>query len=103
LIKHLNDNMQVKGFSHITGGGIVGNTKRILPGGLELKIEWETWEMPAVFKLIQQTGNISFEEMRYVFNLGIGLIAIISPGDENKIISLSNEINEHPVKIGEVI
>jgi phosphoribosylformylglycinamidine cyclo-ligase len=103
LITHLIDNIQVKGFSHITGGGIVGNTKRILPEGLELKIEWETWEMPAVFKLIQQTGNISFEEMRNVFNLGIGLIAIISAGEENKIISLSNEINEHPVKIGEVI
>jgi phosphoribosylformylglycinamidine cyclo-ligase len=103
LITHLIDNMRVKGFSHITGGGIIGNTKRILPEGLRLNIEWDKWELPAIFKLIQQTGNISFEEMRNVFNLGIGLIAIVSPDDENKINSLSNEINEHPVKIGEVI
>jgi phosphoribosylformylglycinamidine cyclo-ligase len=103
LITHLNSNMQIKGFSHITGGGIIGNTKRILPHGLKLKIEWDTWEVPAIFKLIQQTGNISLEEMRNVFNLGVGLIAIIAPGDENKLSSLSNEINENPVKIGEVI
>ncbi len=103
LISHLNDNMHIKGFSHITGGGIVGNTKRIIPGGLKLNIEWDKWELPAIFRLIQQTGKISFEEMRNVFNLGIGLVAVVAPDDENKINSLSNEINEHPVKIGEVI
>jgi len=59
--------------------------------------------MPAVFRLIQQTGKISLEEMRNVFNLGIGLIAVISPDDESRIVSLSNEINEHPLRIGEVI
>lgn len=102
LIAHLSSGMEVKGFSHITGGGIVGNTKRILPKGLDLKIDWETWEMPAVFNLIRETGNISLEEMRNVFNLGIGLIAIVSPDDENRLISLSSEMNEHPLKIGEV-
>lgn len=103
LITHLVQNMKIKGFSHITGGGIVGNTNRILPEGLKLNIEWDKWELPAIFKLIQQTGKISFDEMRNVFNLGIGLIAVVSPDDENKISSLSNEINEHPVTIGEVI
>jgi phosphoribosylformylglycinamidine cyclo-ligase len=103
LTFHLNNKMKIKGFSHITGGGIVGNTKRILPEGLKLNIEWETWEMPAIFKLIQQSGRISLDEMKNVFNLGIGLIAVISADDENKINSLSNELNEHPIKIGEVI
>jgi phosphoribosylformylglycinamidine cyclo-ligase len=103
LITHLNKNMRVKGFSHITGGGIIGNTKRVLPEGLRLDIKWDEWEMPAVFRLIQQTGKISLEEMRNVFNLGIGLIAVVSPDDESRIISLSNEINEHPLRIGEVI
>ncbi len=103
LIFHLNKNMKVKGFSHITGGGIIGNTKRVLPEGLRLDIKWDEWEMPAVFRLIQQTGKISLEEMRNVFNLGIGLIAVVSADDESRIISLSNEINEHPLKIGEII
>ena len=103
LITHLNKNMKVKGFSHITGGGIIGNTKRVLPEGLRLDVKWDEWEMPAVFRLIQQTGKISLEEMRNVFNLGIGLIAVVSPDDESRIISLSNEINEHPLRIGEII
>lgn len=103
LITHLNKNMKVKGFSHITGGGIIGNTKRVLPEGLRLDIKWDEWEMPAVFRLIQQTGKISLEEMRNVFNLGIGLIAVVSPTDESRVISLSNEINEHPLRIGEII
>ncbi len=103
LITHLNKNMKVKGFSHITGGGIIGNTKRVLPEGLRLDVKWDEWEMPAVFRLIQQTGKISLEEMRNVFNLGIGLVAVVSPDDESRIISLSNEINEHPLRIGEII
>jgi phosphoribosylformylglycinamidine cyclo-ligase len=103
LISHLKNKMKIKGLSHITGGGIIGNTKRVLPEGLKLKIEWEKWEMPAIFRLIQETGRVSAEEMRNVFNLGIGMVAVISPDDENKIFSLSAEMNEHPVKIGEVI
>lgn len=102
LINHLNENLKVKGFSHITGGGIIGNTKRILPEGLKLDVNWDMWEAPAIFKLIQQTGNISDDEMRNVFNLGIGLIAVVSKEDEHKAIQISNSINEHPVVIGEV-
>jgi phosphoribosylformylglycinamidine cyclo-ligase len=102
LIGHLMSNVTVRGFSHITGGGIVGNTKRILREGLSLRINWDMWELPAIFRIIQETGNISDEEMRKVFNLGIGLIAVVDKNDEHKVIRLSNELNEHPVVIGEV-
>jgi phosphoribosylformylglycinamidine cyclo-ligase len=103
LINTLKKNIKVKGFSHITGGGIVGNTSRILPDGLSLQINWGMWEVPAIFKLIQETGKISDDEMRKVFNLGIGLIAVVSPQDQGKTIQLSNEMNEHPLAIGEVV
>ncbi len=103
LISFLKDNLKIKGFSHITGGGIIGNTKRILPEGLSLKINWDRWELPSLFKLIQQTGKISDEEMRNVFNIGIGLIAVVSKSDEQKAILLSNSVNEHPIVIGEVV
>jgi phosphoribosylformylglycinamidine cyclo-ligase len=102
LISHLQDNMEIKGFSHITGGGIVGNTMRIVPKELSLKIKWDMWELPSVFRLIQSTGNISDDEMRMVFNMGIGLIAVIDKADEQKLIRLSNEVNEHPLIIGSV-
>ena len=90
LIEALKNSVDVKGLSHITGGGIVGNTSRIIPKGLELLIHWGNWEMPAIFKLIQQTGDISSnEEMHKVFNCGIGLIAVISKEDKLQAFQIS--------------
>lgn len=102
LITHLSDNIEIKGFSHITGGGIIGNTMRIIPEGLSLNINWDSWEIPPVFRLIRSAGNISNEEMRKVFNLGIGLIAVVDPENKDSILSLCSEINEHPLMIGSV-
>lgn len=103
LILSLKENISVKGFSHITGGGIVGNTKRILPENLSLKINWENWEVPEIFKLIQKTGNISDEEMRSVFNLGIGLIAIVFEDEIEKVKKLSKDMNEEIIIVGSVV
>jgi phosphoribosylformylglycinamidine cyclo-ligase len=102
LIRELKENISVKAFSHITGGGIIGNTKRVVPKNLELKIDWNTWDVLPIFKLIQETGKISDEEMRKVFNLGIGLIAIVDKNDVDKTLALSNKINENGIVIGEV-
>lgn len=93
----------VNGFSHITGGGIVGNTKRILPDGLKLKIEWNSWQRPEIFNLIQKTGNVPEEDMRATFNLGIGLIAVCSKQHLNNIIKVSEKSGEEALMIGEVI
>jgi phosphoribosylformylglycinamidine cyclo-ligase len=103
LITSLKNSVDIKGLSHITGGGIVGNTSRIIPKGLDLLVHWGNWEIPAMFKLIQQTGKISNEEMRKVFNCGIGLIAVISK--EQKIVTFqaAHDAHEHPLLIGEVI
>ena len=102
LITNLSSKIKIKGFSHITGGGIIGNTKRILPEGLNLKINWSAWEIPFIFNLIQKTGQISDEEMRSVFNLGIGLIAIISKDDKGKLEKVLGELKEDAYFIGEV-
>jgi phosphoribosylformylglycinamidine cyclo-ligase len=66
------------GISHITGGGIIGNTKRIIPEGRELIIEWDKIDRLPIFDIIQKTGNIDEEEMRKAFNLGVGMILITS-------------------------
>ncbi len=102
LINHLKENVAIKGFSHITGGGIVGNTNRILPKGLKLDINWQSWNIPEIFKLIQDTGKINDDEMRLAFNLGIGLIAVISKEDESKIVKLSKEFGDEAIIIGNV-
>ncbi|MGB9852749.1 MAG: phosphoribosylformylglycinamidine cyclo-ligase [Candidatus Kapaibacteriota bacterium] len=91
----------IKGISHITGGGILGNTKRILPDGLSLKIEWDSWEVPQIFQLIQKIGDVPNEEMRNVFNLGIGLILIVAKDHISSVLNyLANK--EKCFIIGEV-
>jgi phosphoribosylformylglycinamidine cyclo-ligase len=102
LIKTIKNKIEVKGMSHITGGGIVGNTKRILPKELKLKIDWNKWEAPAIFKLIQEAGEISDEEMREVFNMGIGLIFVVSKADVETTLNSANELNEKTIVMGEV-
>ena len=102
LIRTLKSRVEVKGLSHITGGGIIGNTKRILPDGLQLNIDWSSWDVPSIFNLIQSAGEISDDEMREVFNMGLGLVIIISKKKVGAALKLANEINEQFIIIGEV-
>ena len=92
----------VNGFSHITGGGIIGNTKRVIPNGLSIEMNWDGWERPAIFKLIQETGNVDEEDMRQTFNLGIGLIAVVNPDSLNDVKSVSEKLGEEIFEIGSV-
>ncbi|MEX0945696.1 MAG: phosphoribosylformylglycinamidine cyclo-ligase [Balneolaceae bacterium] len=93
----------VNGFSHITGGGIEGNTNRILPDPLKLSIDWDSWKRPAIFNLIQKTGNVPEEDMRATFNLGIGLIAVCSQDSLKKIQKSAELLGEDVLIIGEVV
>ncbi len=72
------DDELLTGISHITGGGIIGNTKRIIPEDRKLVIEWDKIERLPIFDIIQKTGDINEEEMRKAFNLGIGMVLIVS-------------------------
>lgn len=103
LITALKNSVDIKGLSHITGGGIIGNTKRIIHKELDMFINWRAWEMPAIFKLIQHTGKISDEEMQMVFNCGIGLVAVVSKENKSKVFNTAINLQEHPILIGEVI
>lgn len=102
LIKSLKSKIEIKGLSHITGGGIIGNTNRILPKDLKLNIDWSSWEVPSIFKLIQSAGEISDDEMREVFNMGIGLVIILSKNQVSKTLKLAQQLNEQFTIIGEV-
>jgi phosphoribosylformylglycinamidine cyclo-ligase len=70
---------QLHGLAHITGGGIAGNLVRILPADCVATVDPESWELPPLFTTLQQAGRISTKEMRDVFNLGVGLIAVLPP------------------------
>jgi phosphoribosylformylglycinamidine cyclo-ligase len=68
---------RVHGLAHITGGGIAGNLVRVLPEGCEAVVDADSWDVPPLFRFLQRAGAVSTDEMRQVFNLGAGLIAIL--------------------------
>ena len=83
-----NIKLHVHGIAHITGGGLIDNIARLLPKGLFAEISYQ-WEIPSVFKLIQEIEKVSNKEMRRVFNLGIGMVLIAPFEDFNTIRDLA--------------
>jgi len=71
----------IKGLAHITGGGLIDNLPRILPANCDAVIETKSWKIPAIFRILQQNGDVDPEEMYQVFNMGIGMVAIVAPHD----------------------
>jgi phosphoribosylformylglycinamidine cyclo-ligase len=69
----------VKGMAHITGGGLLDNIPRVLPEGCAVELDTVAWAVPPIFRLIQEVGGIERREMARVFNMGIGLVMIVSP------------------------
>ena len=100
VIRKLRDLDGVNGFSHITGGGIIGNTKRVVPDKLTIKLDWEAWERPAIFELIQELGNVPEDDMRSTFNLGIGLIAIVDTETADEVKKVAVEMGEDIIEMG---
>jgi phosphoribosylformylglycinamidine cyclo-ligase len=66
----------VKALAHVTGGGLLGNLQRVLPDGVQAHVDWDAWERPPVFKWLEEQG-VGEQEMRRVFNVGIGLVAVV--------------------------
>lgn len=103
LISALKEMKGVQGFSHITGGGMVGNTKRILPDGLALDIDWQAWQRPAVYTLIQEIGNVPEDDMQATFNLGIGLVAVVSPNEVEAVTEKAKSLGEEVFVMGKTV
>ncbi|MFC2066598.1 phosphoribosylformylglycinamidine cyclo-ligase [Chloroflexota bacterium] len=89
----------IKSMAHITGGGLVENVPRVLPQGLTAQFHSQTWTVPPIFQLIQQHGKVDVDEMYRVFNMGIGMAVICSPGNVSQ---LTGQLPEAKV-IGEVV
>ncbi len=102
IIWPLLDRFEIRGMSHVTGGGIEGNTRRILLEGRSLKIDWKAWEIPPIFRFIQDKGNVPDTDMRRTFNLGIGYILIVSPGIVQSLTEALKATGENPIQIGEI-
>ena len=72
---------KIRALAHITGGGFPGNIPRVLPDGLGARLHRGSWQVPQLFRLIQKGGNVSDEEMERTFNMGIGMVVVVSPSD----------------------
>jgi phosphoribosylformylglycinamidine cyclo-ligase len=90
----------VRGLAHITGGGIVDNLPRILPNGVGTIIRRGAWPEPPIFSLIQSEGKISDEEMFHVFNMGLGMLVIVSP-EQKELVQVT--LREEVFIVGEVV
>ena len=102
-IKPLIGDPVVKGLSHITGGGLLGNTQRILPEGLSLQVDWTAWDMPPIFQVIQNVGEVADEEMRRAFNCGIGFVVVTDPASTDRLTEHFSNAGADPVVIGNVV
>src|SRR5437764_289425 len=78
----------IKGLAHITGGGLIDNLPRVLPKHCDAVIETKSWRVPEIFKTIQRNGNVDRAEMFQVFNMGIGMVAIVSERDSKRAMSI---------------
>lgn len=94
---------EVRGLSHITGGGLPGNVPRVLPDGLGVRLDARSWERPAVFQVIARGGPVEEAEMRRAFNLGVGLVAIVARGAAERAIAALEGAGERAWALGEVI
>ena len=96
LRKHM---PRIKALAHITGGGIAGNLERVLPPAAGAELHARVWAVPPIFRLIQRRGRISASEMFRVFNMGLGMIAVV-PADDAE--ALAREIPD-AARVGEVV
>lgn len=95
--------VKVKGISHITGGGFYENMPRMLREGVALKIDKNSYKVPAIFNLIAKKGNIPERDMYNTFNMGIGMCVIVPANEAEKAIKILNEAGEEAYLIGEVV
>lgn len=83
-IQKLLEHVEIRALAHITGGGLVDNPPRCIPQGLTWKLFTDTWQVPPIFELISSKGNIPLHEMRRTFNMGLGMLVVVS-SDQAKV------------------
>ncbi len=103
VIEPLLGSEDLHGMSHITGGGLMGNTMRIVPEGLTLDVEWKSWPEPVIFDIIRKEGKVPEEDMRRTFNLGVGLVMIVSKAGAGRIMEDLKSKGENAYIIGQVV
>ena len=95
--------IDVGGLAHVTGGGIPGNLARVLPSTCDAVVRRDAWEVPRIFAEIQRLGDVADDEMARVFNLGVGMVAVVPPGGLMRAQDLLRSHGVPSVEIGEIV
>jgi phosphoribosylformylglycinamidine cyclo-ligase len=101
-VSPLLDHPGLHALAHITGGGLTDNLPRILPRKMHASIKLGTWEIPEIFYLLQEHGEVSSEEMFRVFNMGVGMVLVVDPQSAGEILKVLRQRGEKPFPIGTV-
>jgi len=99
----LMEQLRVLGMAHITGGGLVENPPRMLPEGVSVRLDLAQWPVHPIFRLIQEVGNVDADEMRRVFNMGIGFMVVVRHGDARRAVEILQANGEKAYVIGEIV
>lgn len=102
-ISSIIDKFDLKGLCHITGGGFYENIPRIIPKDLSANIQIDSIVVPPIFKYIEELGNLERVDMYSTFNMGVGMVVIVSPSDVDEVLSTLKDNGENPVVLGEII
>ncbi len=100
-IRDLRSRAGIKGLAHITGGGLLENVPRILPKGTAVAVDASSWEVPPLFRYLQERGRVEWMEMYRVFNMGIGMVVIVAPGSDAAM--QSGAYRWKPFRIGRIV
>jgi phosphoribosylformylglycinamidine cyclo-ligase len=102
-LRALLGDVDVRAAAHITGGGLVGNLPRVLPEGVDAELDRAAWEVPRVFTEIQRRGEVADDEMARVFNLGLGMVVVVPPGDAARTLALLRHAGHAAVAMGRLV
>jgi len=102
ILNHYKVKNVVHGIAHITGGGLHENLERIMPAGVKAEIRRDSWEVPPIFPWLQKLGDIDSDEMDMVFNMGLGLVLVVSPFYAKKIMQMATDAGYESWEIGNV-
>ncbi|HLY73056.1 MAG TPA: AIR synthase-related protein, partial [Planctomycetota bacterium] len=102
-IKKLLEKHDIKAMANITGGGMAENIPRVIPKQLAVEIREGTWKVPPIFDFLKKTGDVPRDEMYRVFNMGVGMILVVSPGEAGGVLKTLRKAGERPSVVGKVV
>ncbi|MDK2587071.1 phosphoribosylformylglycinamidine cyclo-ligase [Romboutsia sedimentorum] len=103
LVLDVIKNHEIKAIAHITGGGVIENISRVIPKGLGIDIKKDSWEKPAIFKMIENFNSIDERELHKSFNMGVGLVLIVDKEKAQDVVDYINTTDENAYIIGKVV